>query len=55
MNRVSSGVAEAWPMAKSPTIDKPAMRWQTPNRRWGCIHLSATMPISVGMKMETIP
>ena len=33
----------------------PAIKWQMPNRRWGWMYLSATIPMSVGMKIDTIP
>ena len=35
--------------------ERPEMPWQSPRSLWAGMNLSATIPIKVGIKMETMP
>ena len=37
------------------SIEAPAISWEKERTFWAWIHLSATMPIRAGIKMETKP
>ena len=59
-NRMNSGAnATAAPAfmqyRPAPIMAMPAMPWQSDSTFWAWIFRSATMPMSAGMKMDTMP
>ena len=42
-------------MYQHDSMARPATKWHNPSKRCGWIYLSATIPMMVGMKIDTIP